>query len=334
MTQRVFINQFQENQNVEGIFAIQNAQLGLTRNGKTYLKCLIQDKTGRVAARMWSATEELVYSLPTDGFVHLTGQTQPYQGELQLIIQSISPITPTFDQLADLIPSTKFNIDDMFNEVRQILATIKSPSMRTLATQYLNDTDLMRQFIQAPAGMVLHHSFLGGLLEHTLNMLRSANALFPNYPGINHDITLVGIFIHDLGKCEELDWSSGFSYTTDGQLVGHTARGILWLQQKADQCAADKQPIPENALRVLHHIILSHHGQLEFGALKFPATPEAIFISHLDNLDAKMQMALSATRDDQSTTKAPGDFTDKIWALENTRLFKPDPLANESQPEK
>ncbi len=330
-TARTYIRDLQANQYADGVFAIQNAQLGMTKNGKPFLKCLLADRSGRTPARMWSITEEHFATLPTDGFVWIAGQTQPYQGEMQIIVQEIRAHEPTDRELSDLLPSTEGDIDQMFTEVLGLLQTLEHPAVRSLADRYLEDPALMGRFCQAPAAMTLHHAYLGGLLEHTLGLMKAAEALLPLYPRLNRDIVLMGLFLHDMGKCEELTWMRGFGYSEDGQLVGHIARGAILLEQKAKACedpelgeAALKVPGP--ILRVLTHIILSHHGVPEFGALKIPATPEAIFVSSLDNLDAKLNMALSETR---PTTPGPaadlaGHFTEKIWAL-GTKLYKPDP---------
>lgn len=327
MAGRILIKAMQPNQLVEGIFAVHNCQLGQTRTGKPYIKCLLGDSSGRLAARMWSASEELFSTLPTDGFVYIQGQTQPYQGELQIIIQHIELAKPREADLEDLLPHTKCDIETMFAEVRQTLATLEHPAIKSLAQRYLEDEELMARFRRAPAATSLHHAYIGGLLEHTVSLLRLGQACCPLYPQLNRDIILMGLFLHDLGKCAELQWEQGFAYSDDGQLVGHIARGVIWLQRKADDCAALGQRVPEPILLVLHHIILSHHGVPEFGAVKLPSTPEAIAVSQIDNLDAKLQMSLAATRDEDSSIKAGdlgGNFTEKIWALD-TRLYRPDP---------
>ena len=325
MPQRSYIRDLQPSQLIEGVYAIRNCQLGRTKTGKPYIKCLLADKTGQTPARMWNATEELFSILPTDGFVRIEGQTQPYQGEMQIVIQQINVATPTIGEMSELLPSTQYDVEEMFAEVMQIMGTLKYAPIKALAKMYTEDLELMNRFKQAPAAMNLHHAFLGGLLEHTLQLLRLAQAILPLYPQVNRDLVLMGLFLHDLGKCDELTWENGFSYTDDGQLVGHVARGVIWLQRRAEDCALLGEPVPEPVLRVLHHIILSHHGQLEFGALKIPSTPEAILVSHIDNLDAKMQMAISAARGESIKSEAVGgNFTEKIWALE-TRLYRPDP---------
>lgn len=328
MGNRTLIKDLKASQFVDGVFAIHNCQLGQTKTGKPFLKCLLADRSARTPGRMWNATPELFKQLPTDGFVWIAGQTQPYQGEMQIIIQQIRPIEPSADDLSELLPSTTHDIEEMFSEVVQILGRMTHEPLRHLARAYLEDNELMAQFRQAPAAMTLHHAYLGGLLEHTLNVLRLAQTIGPMYEELNQDLMVTGLFLHDLGKCSELTWETGFGYSEEGNLVGHVARGLLWLETKAEQCARDGHPLTPSLLRVLQHIILSHHGELEFGALKVPATPEAIAVSMLDNLDAKLHMAMSAAdRKEAGNAKDAelgGNFTEKIWSLA-TRIYRPDP---------
>lgn len=328
MTQRTLIRDFKPSEFIEGIFAIHNCQLGQTKAGKPFLKCLLSDRSGRTPGRMWNVNEEIFQGLPTDGFVYLEGQTQPYQGEIQIIISNIYGAEPTENDLGWLLPSTEFDIDEMMGEVKALLNSLEHPACKALAEAYLTDEALMARVRRAPAAVSMHHAFIGGLLEHTLNLMKLAEAMLPRYPQLSRDIVLLGLFIHDLGKCAELTWEAGFAYTDEGQLIGHIARGAMWLERKADQCAENGTPIPAAIQRVLTHIILSHHGKPEFGAAKLPSTPEAIFVSLLDNLDAKMQMAIAATRGpnapEPNGEQLGGDFTEKIWALE-TRLYRPDP---------
>ena len=332
MPERIYITDMSPNQLVEGVFTVQNCQLGLTRAGKPFLKCLLADRTGRTPARMWNASEDLVQSLPTDGFVELLGQTQPYQGEMQIIIHKIRHAHPTQDDLLELLPSTERDINEMYAEVGELLDSLEHPALRALGQVYREDKELMGRFRQAPAAMQLHHAYLGGLLEHTLGLMKLADAALPLYPRVSRDIVLMGLFLHDLGKCEELTWQAGFSYSDDGRLVGHIARGVIWLEEKARRCADQGEggtPLSDELLRVLQHIILSHHGVPEFGALKTPATPEAIFIHLLDNVDAKLNMALAARDAPGKPKELGGNFTEKVWAL-GTRIYRGDPMAEDA----
>ncbi len=317
------------NSYIDGVYSILNPQIGTTRGGKPYLKCLLRDATGECAARQWTFDESNLEGLNSTGFVWIAGHTQLYNGQCQIILEQIRPAEVTDEEIAALLPTTKFDINEMFNEVCAILGTLEHPAMKALAQAYLDDEELMERFRRAPAAMNLHHAWIGGLLEHTLQLLRTAVAILPLYPQLNRDIVLMGLFLHDLGKTVELTWERGFNYTADGNLIGHIVRGAIILQIKAATAARSGAKLPPAALRVLQHIVISHHGQPEFGAAKPPSTPEAVFISQLDNLDAKTAMALSHARPDGAPPiEGAADFTDKVWALQ-TRLYCPDPLAAE-----
>ncbi len=322
-----FVKDFEPSQRVAGLFAIANAQLGRTRNDKPYLKCILGDKTGEVTARMWSIDDATFRRLPTDGFVYVEGETQAYQGELQVIVQTIEPAEPTVEQMRDLLPSTKRNVDEMFAEVKRLLATLAHPASKALAEAYLKDEFLMGAFRQAPAAKSMHHAFLGGLLEHTMTLLQLADKVCPFYPSINRDIVMLGLFLHDLGKTRELVYDRAFSYSDRGELIGHIVEGAIMLHDKAQQVMREQGVrLPQGLVMVLQHIIISHHGQPEFGAAKIPATPEAILVAMLDNLDAKTTMSLAAARPEHAREfSLNGNFTEKQWALD-TKLYRPDPL--------
>lgn len=327
--ERRFLAEMGAPERVEGTFSISNAQLGRTRQDKAYLRCLIGDKSGEVPGRMWSIDEMTFKRLPTDGFVHLTGETQPYQGELQLIIHSIDPVEPTPEQLRDLLACSDRDPKEMFAELVAMLDTLEHPSMKALAKTYLSDEYLMDALRRCPAAKSMHHAYLGGLLQHTLQLLNIANVVCPMYPKINRDIVLMGLFLHDLGKTRELAYDRAFSYTDQGELIGHIVEGAIMLRDKVKQTMIESgQRLPAGAAMVLEHIILSHHGVPEFGAAKIPSTPEAILVSLLDNLDAKTQIALDAARPDRAANfDLGGNFTEKNWAL-GSKLYRPDPLAD------
>ncbi len=325
---RTFIKELGPTEPFGGPFTIVNGQLGKTRGGKPYLRCLLKDKTGELPARMWNCPEEIFKRIPTDGFVHAEGETQPYQGELQLIIHHIDPLEPTDAQLRDLLPCSARSSDEMFAEVAQLMETIEHPGIKALAQTYFADEMLMSQFRQAPAAKMMHHAYLGGLLEHTLTLLQLADRVCPLYPNINRDLVMMGLFIHDLGKTRELQWDRGFNYSDRGELIGHIVEGAIMLHDKAQQMMTETgQRLPKHALTVLQHIVLSHHTLPEYGAAKIPATPEAILVSLLDNLDAKTMIGLDAAgRGNERAGGLGGNFTERQWAL-GTKVFRPDPLS-------
>lgn len=328
-TSRRFIADMTTSERFAGTFCISNAQLAVTKNGDPYLACLLSDRTGQAPARRWSMPPEEFQRLPTEGFVYAEGRTQPFKGELQFIIDRIEPVEPRREELRDLLPASDRPVEEMFAELKALLGTVKHPAMRALVEAYLDDEMLMGQFQQAPAAKALHHAYLGGLLEHTLTLLKLADATCPLYPRINRDVVLLGLFLHDLGKTRELSYDAAFSYTDRGELIGHIVEGAIMLHDKAQHVMRSAGVrFPKHAITVLQHIIVSHHGQAEFGAAKPPASPEAILIAMLDNLDAKTSMALSAARPPRAkATDLGGNFTEKQWALQGVKLFRPDPLA-------
>ena len=325
---RRYIREIAPNERFEGVFCIANAQLAVTKNGDPYLACLLSDKSGQTPARRWNMPPEQFKTLPNEGFVWAEGRTQPFKGEVQFIIDNIERVEPTPDMLRDLIPSSARDPEEMFAELKAMLGTLQHPAMKALADAYLTDEHLMGLFKQAPAAKMMHHAYLGGLLEHTLNLLRLADVVCPLYPKISRDIVVMGLFLHDLGKTRELNWDGVFTYTDRGELVGHIVEGAIMLHDKVETLRRGAGVrFPKHALTVLQHIILSHHGEPEFGAAKVPSTPEAILVSMLDNLDAKTTIALNAARPDRAAgMDLGGNFTEKQWALDNTKLFKPDPL--------
>lgn len=315
-------------QRVAGIFSISNAQMGQTRAGKPYLRCIVGDKSGEMPARMWSIEEPVFRRLPTEGFVYLEGETQAYQGEMQLIVHLIEPAEPSAAELRDLLPCSKRDPAEMFAELTAILATLKHPAIKALVQSYLEDTFLMDAFRRCPAAKSMHHAYLGGLLEHTLTLVKLADLICPLYPKINRDLVITGLFLHDLGKTRELSYDRVFTYTDRGELIGHIVEGAIMLHDKTQALMRERGiRLPAGALSVLQHIILSHHTQPEFGAAKIPATPEAILVAMLDNLDAKTTIALNAARPDRSSNHSMGgNFTEKQWALDQVKLFRPDVL--------
>ncbi len=322
------IRNLRPNEYIDGVYAVVNPQLGMTRAGKPFLKCLLRDATGECPARQWTVDESVVSEIGSTGFVWIAGHTQLYDEKIQVILEQIRPVTVDDEAIQRLLPSSSRDLDEMFEEVRSVLGTLEHSGMRALAEAYLTDEKLMNKFRHAPAAVSLHHAWIGGLLEHTSQLLRLADSMLPLYPQLNRDLVLVGLFLHDLAKTSELSWEKGFEYTTLGNLMGHVVLGSLLLERKLREVVTSSgAEVPARARVVLHHIILSHHNEPEFGAAKRPSTPEAIFVSMLDNLDAKTSMALAQTRGDTGPdAESTAEFTEKVWALD-TRLYRPDPLA-------
>lgn len=308
---------------VDDVFVITSKQIASSTTGKLYIKAFISDRTSQVTARMWNATREDFNALPDSGFMKIHGRIENYQNNLQLIIENFDiPDEKKFDP-ADLIPHTDKDIPQMTEKLLAILGGIKNEPLNALMKAYTEDKRLMERFCRAPAAMSFHHAFVGGLLEHTLNSMQVADVICPFYPGLNRELVIAGIFLHDIAKTWELSYDCAFGYTDGGQLVGHIVKSAVWVEHKRRTAEQNSgKPIPQNLVDVLQHIIISHHGIPEYGAIKTPATPEAIAVHYIENLDAKLNMSLTECRGESTPTD--GNWTEYMKAFQS-RLYRPDP---------
>jgi len=312
-----FINQIEPGETIDDIYIVRDPILRSTTRGDLYIAMFLSDRTGQLNGRMWQATETVYKALPKPGFVHIQGRSELYQNNLQIIINNISLVDASKVHIDDFLPRTEKDTKQMFEDVKKIVSRIKNPQLKALVGAFLADAELMEKFRNAPGAMKLHHSYIGGLLEHTHNMLRVAVAILPLYPQVQTDLVLAGIFLHDIGKTEELSYDMAFSYTDSGQLIGHIVKSLLMVNQKADALRAKGTQIEQPLMDALGHIILSHHGQYEFGSPKLPATAEAFIVYYIDDLDAKINQVKAAI------DKEPGDSNWTSWqsALQ-TRLYR------------
>jgi 3'-5' exoribonuclease len=295
-----FINEIGPGESVDDIYLVREPILRSTTKGDLYIAMFLCDKTGQLNGRMWQATEAVYGSLPKPGFIHIKGRSELYQNNLQIIVNRVTPVDPSQVAVDDFLAHTTSDVDQMFREVREAVGEIRNAELKALTQAFLADTVLMQKFCAAPGGMKLHHDCIGGLLEHTHNMLRVAKIILPLYPQVQSDLVIAGIFLHDMGKTEELAYDMAFSYTDSGQLIGHINKTFLMLHKKADALRSDGVEISEEVLDSLGHIVLSHHGQYEYGSPKLPATPEAFMVCFVDDLDAKLNQVSSAIESEMS----------------------------------
>ena len=301
-----FINEIEPGETIDDIYMVREPILRSTTRGDLYIAMFLADRTGQLNGRMWQASEEVYRSLPKPGFIHILGRSELYQDNLQIVVNNVTIVDTANVCLDDFLARTKGNIDEMFEELKKNLALINNPQLRALVGCFLADNELMEKFRNAPGGTSLHHNYLGGLLEHTCNMMKVAVAILPLYPDLQPDLVLAAIFLHDMGKTAELSYDMAFSYTDAGQLMGHITQGLLMVNQKADALAAKGTPIDKAVLEALGHIILSHHGKFEFGSPKLPATPEAFMVYYIDDLDAKLNQVTAAIENETGDSNWTG----------------------------
>lgn len=316
---RRFLASLADGDNVEEVYLCSDKQLRANRSGNLFLQLELRDRTGAMFGRLWNAAEPLVRSFEAGDFLLVKAKVQLFQGALQMIINQLDRVGPEKVDLGNFLPHTDKDIPKLFERLRQLLRSLSSPHLRALAECYLMDEPLANALCKAPAGVRMHHAYVGGLLEHTVTLLEAADRLAPLYPELNRDLFLMGLFLHDLGKLRELTYERSFGYSDEGQLVGHLVIGVEMLNDKvAEVRQLTGEPFPYELLLRLKHIIVAHHGTHEFGSPKLPMTPEAIAIHLLDNFDAKVH---AFTRDIREDGNAGSAWTPFNQAL-NRRLYK------------
>ena len=256
-----------------------------------YLALTLADKSGQFEARMWEDFADALQTCAAGCYVKVQGQVSKYQGKFQITLTKMRLAAASEIDTADFIPTTQYDIPTMAAELRSYVAAFTNPHLRRLVLSFLDDPTLGPAFLEAPAAKRLHHAWIGGLLEHVLHLVRICLATAPFYPEVDPDLLVTGAILHDIGKVRELSWANTFDYTLEGQLIGHISIAQRLLQEKITQLdAADPaDSFPPQLRLLIEHMILSHHGKLEFGSPKLPMTPEAMLLSALDDLEAKFQ---------------------------------------------
>ena len=312
MTRR-FINELGENEALDQVFRVQSKRLRSNRNGNLYLQMDLADRTGAVNAMLWNANQQLNDSFESGDYLQVKGKTQFFSGSMQIIVSELEPVDAKTIDTADYFPLTSQKVDELLEKLRQILSGLSNPSLCQLAEAYLLDAQLVEKIQRAPAAMKNHHAYHGGLLEHIVSLLELVTRVAPHYDELDQDLLLMGAFLHDLAKVDELVYDTELGYSDEGELVGHLVMGVVTLEEKARQAAEPSgEPFPPVLLLRLKHMIVSHHGRLDYGSPKVPMTPEAIALHFLDDLDAKLQAFRQATAMDAGSN--PG-WTNYVPAL-------------------
>lgn len=318
---RRFVSQLSHNETISQVFLASDKQLRPNRNGNLYLQVDLADRSGLVNARMWNASDNDYRAFENGDYVHVEGATQLFQGNMQLIANRIRKARPDEVDESDFVTLQSEDVDKMHKRLTEILHGIKSAPLSRLAKGFLADEELMAKFCRAPAGMKNHHAYQGGLMEHVLSLMELILVVAPRYPQLDRDKLLMGAFLHDLAKVDELAYERDISYTDEGQLLGHMVLGVTMLDNMVRKIVQqDGQPFPERLLIELKHLIISHHGEYEYGSSKLPMTLEAITLHLLDNLDAKLASFTQLMTDCPNTDSNWTQYFSQI----GRKLFKPE----------
>lgn len=303
-----------ENGTVTSYFVLSSLQVRDKKQGGQYLALTLSDKTGSFEGRMWDDVAEALASCSEGCYVKVQGDILKYQGKFQITLKKLRLAADSEVDAADYQASTKFNVEEMWAELRGYVAAFENADLRRLVFAFLDDEQIGPAFKSAPAAKRLHHAWLGGLLEHVVTLVRVCLAAAPFYPEVDKDLLVTGAVLHDVGKVRELEWKSSFSYTLEGQMIGHISIAQGMLREKVQALA----PFPEKLRVLVEHMILSHHGKYEFGSPKLPMTPEAILLSALDDLEAKMQAMRNEFAASAASGKGPDEVTEWVRSMDRS----------------
>jgi 3'-5' exoribonuclease len=300
-----------ENKIVTSNFVVVSKQIKPKKTGEPYLALTLGDRSGHLEAKMWDNVEEVLNSFDQDDFLKIKGLVNKYKNRFQFTIHKLRKLGETEIDFSDYLPKTTRNIDELWQTLADFVASFQNPHLKALVQACMSDQEIAAAYRNAPAAKTLHHAYIGGLLDHVVSLFRSCDLVCRNYPQVNRDLLLTGVFLHDIGKIHELAYNRSFSYTTRGQLLGHMVIELEMLQAKL----ALVPDFPAELKTLLEHLIISHHGQYEFGSPKLPMFPEALLLHYMDDLDSKME-AMRAHFEREADLESP-------WSSYNASLGRP-----------
>lgn len=307
--------------NIRSHFLVAAKQLRDRNDGKAkYLSIGLADRTGRMDGRIWDDAETHASKFELDDFVNVCACVEEFNGKLQLRITEIARLEPHRIDLGDFQRKTTRNIEELWNQLLQSIDAFSDPDLKRLLFAFLEDPEIASRFQAAPAAKFMHHAWIGGLLEHVIDLIGFCNLAAEHFPFIHRDLLITGAVLHDIGKIHELRWERAFDYTQEGNLIGHISIAARLLHEKVKALPE----FPPKLCILVEHMILSHHGSLEFGSPKLPMIPEAVLLHYLDDVEAKMIAIREALEPPYAGAEAPV-CVDRVKALErplvNTHAF-------------
>ncbi|MGC1460754.1 MAG: HD domain-containing protein [Terracidiphilus sp.] len=309
---------FDEGKFFDGFFIVLAKQQRTTKTNKPYLNLILGDKTGQLEGRIWEPGDpRIAKDFEKGDVVKARGSASRFDDRLQMKIDQLRLAQSGEVDKSDLLPSTTYDVAVLWSQLLVSVDSLTNPDLKRLLTTILGDPAIAAAFREAPAARQLHHAWLGGLLEHVVSLLTLADRVAAHYPLLDRDLLLTGVVLHDIGKVRELSWEIGFDYTIEGTLLGHIQMGI----DMVEKAIAGLPNFPDRLRTLVLHMILSHHGKLEFGSPKLPMIPEALVLNFVDDLDAKMQAVSSEFEKSMREGKGPNELTGKVWSLDNRQLL-------------
>ena len=295
----VYVKDINPGDRVNDTFLVMEKNMASSQKGNPYLAIKLRDNTGDVDGRVWDNAVELNRRFKRGDIVGIQSRAISYRNVMQLSISDIESVDESLFNPTDYFPSSKLNIEEMFEDLMAFVGTVETPQLKALLEQIFRDEEIAFAFKNAPAAKGFHHFYIGGLLEHTLSVTRLLEKTTAHYDETKRDLIIAGGMLHDIGKIKELSFSKMIDYTDEGRLIGHISLGLELIDEKI----ARIEDFPEQLAMELRHIILSHHGVLEYGSPKRPKTLEALIVNFIDDLDAKVnafQTFIESSTDDES----------------------------------
>ncbi|MGE5790381.1 MAG: 3'-5' exoribonuclease YhaM family protein [Syntrophaceae bacterium] len=280
----LYVKDIRAGEKIKASFLVMEKNLAYSQKGAPYLSVRLRDRTGDIEGRVWDNVAALDPLFRKGDIVFVQGRAVSYRENTQLAVLDIRKMADTEIEPWDYFPTTKGDVEEMFSALAGYVATVENPWLKKLLEDFLGDGDLAARLKRAPAAKGFHHAYLGGLLEHTLSMVRVLDFLASHYPTVSRDMLIAGGILHDIGKIEEFSYDRAIDYSTPGRLLGHIYLGVEMLDRKI----AAIEGFPEGLALELKHVVLAHHGELDFGSPKRPKTVEALIVHFVDDLDAKV----------------------------------------------
>ncbi len=278
-----FINQFKSGQALSDLFVLAEKTMGHKKDGALYLNLALSDKTGRIRGVAWDNVEQIASAAQSGEVVHVRGSISEYKGGLQVVVKAIEPAQGKVDP-ADFLPATRRDPEKMYERIKAMGQTIKSKPLCLLLESFWEDSDFVARFKKAPAAKMMHHAYIGGLLEHSLSLALLADRVAGHYSGLDRDLLIASAILHDIGKIHEFSFDTSIDYSSQGRLISHIVIGVGMLEEKIRQ----NTEFPQETALLLKHMIVSHHGSRELGSPEPPKTLEAVLLNYLDDIDAKI----------------------------------------------
>jgi 3'-5' exoribonuclease len=319
------IRELKPNETATAVFLVHSKEIRQKRTGEPYLSLLLGDRSGEIDAKMWDNVAEVMDTFDRDNFIKIKGLMQLYNNRSQLTIHRLRRVEDSEVDFRDFFPASQRDPEVMWSELGAMVSGIGNQHIRLLLNAFLDDPDIASRYRIAPAAKTIHHAFRSGLLEHVLSLCNLAKVTAAHYPNVDSDLLLAGCVLHDIGKIYELTYERGFGYSAEGQLIGHITIAIRMMEEKLRAFPE----FPVQLRNLLEHMILSHHGQLDFGSPKVPAFPEALLLHYLDDMDSKMECMRALIEKDPH---ADTEFTGYSSALARVALRKERYLAPDSSP--